>query len=366
MRILFTGGGTGGHLSPIAAVARQLKKSTQDKGVDLKLYYLGPSDFVANFLEKEDIKIRTILAGKLRRYFSFKTILDILKIPIGFLEAFWFVYIWMPDVVFSKGGYGSAPVVFTSWLYHIPVLIHESDAIPGLANRFGAKLAKRIALSFSSTKKYFPSRKTAVIGNPVRQELTQGSREEGREIFALKSDKPIILLMGGSQGAKAINEILFKLLSKLLEKYEIIHICGQKNYEKCKERVGLPLPKTYHLYPFLEEEQLKYAYILASLIVSRASAASVFEIAALGKPSILIPLPTAASNHQRENAFEYAKSGATVVLEQANLTPHLFLTEISRILDNQELSQKMGEKAKGFFNPETNQKIAEELLELGS
>ena len=153
MRILFTGGGTGGHLSPIVAVARELKKIAPKKGIDLRLFYLGPKDFVGEFLQKEDIKVKTILAGKLRRYFSFKTILDIFKIPIGLVQAIWFVYVWMPDIVFSKGGYGSAPAVFASWLFRVPILIHESDAVPGLANRLGGQMAKKIALSFSSSKR---------------------------------------------------------------------------------------------------------------------------------------------------------------------------------------------------------------------
>ncbi|OGZ34911.1 MAG: undecaprenyldiphospho-muramoylpentapeptide beta-N-acetylglucosaminyltransferase [Candidatus Portnoybacteria bacterium RIFCSPLOWO2_01_FULL_43_11] len=376
MRILFTGGGSGGHLSPITAVARQLKEIASEKNIDLRLFYLGPSDFVNEFLEKEDIKVKTILAGKLRRYFSFKTILDILKIPIGLIQAILFVYAWMPDVIFSKGGYGSVPAVFAGWLFRIPILIHESDAIPGLANRLGGRLVKKIALSFSSSKKYFPLEKTALIGNPIRLDLSYKNKEEGRKVFEISSDKPsafssekvmdkpIILIMGSSQGAEAINEMVLKTLSQLLEKYEIIHICGQKNYEKHKEKIGPTLPKEYHLYPFLREDQLRYGYTLADLIISRAGASSIFEIAAAQKPSILIPLPTAASDHQRENAFEYAKSGGAVILEQTNLTPHLFLTEISRILDNQELAQKMGEGAKSFSTPEAGQKIAEELLNL--
>lgn len=366
MRILFTGGGSGGHLSPIVAVIRQLKKIYPSA----ELFYLGPDNFGTEFLAKEGIRTKYILAGKFRRYFSFWTIWDFIKIPLGFGQALWFIYIWMPDAVFSKGGYGSVPVVSVAWLFRIPVLIHESDARPGLANRLTSKLAKRIAVSFSISEKYFSSKKTALAGNPIRLEITQGNREEGRKIFELVSDKQIILIMGGSQGAQTINEIILMVLPQLLEKYEIIHLAGSKNYEATKNASSsiiqdTELLKRYHLEPFLEEERLKHAYALADLIVSRAGAGSIFEIAALAKPSILIPLAAAASDHQKENAFEYAKFGGTIVIEQANLKPHLFLSEISRILDNPELSQKMGEGAKSFSQPAAASKIAEELIGLG-
>ena len=364
MRILFTGGGSGGHLFPIIAVARQLKKISPES----ELFYLGPDDFGIELLIKEGIKVRHILAGKFRRYFSLWTILDILKIPFGLCQALWFVYFWMPDIIFSKGGYGSAPVVLVSWLYHILILIHESDTIPGLANRLAAKLAKRIAVSFVATEKYFSLKKTALIGNPIRLEITQGSREEGRRIFGINSEKPVILIIGGSQGSQAINEIILAILPQLLEKYEIIHIKGQTLRRRpCKVvSLGSDLEKSYHLYPFLEENQLKHAYTLADLVISRAGSGSIFEIAACAKPSILIPLPNAAGDHQKENAFEYSKFGGAVVIEQSNLTPHLFLNEIKRILDNPALAQKMGEGAKNFSQLEAGQKVAEELIELVS
>jgi len=360
MRILFTGGGTGGHIFPIVAVARQLKKLAQEQQMDLELFYLGPADFDLQPLRAEDIKIETILAGKLRRYFSGWTILDVFKIPLGFLQALIYLYIWMPEAIFSKGGYGSVPVVCVGWLFRIPVLIHESDTIPGLANRLAAKLARRVAVSFEQTKKYFPEQKTALVGNPVRIEITQGSREEAKNIFKLVSDDPVILVLGGSQGAQTINEIILAVLPRLLEKTEIIHVCGPKQYQ------GLSLPlKKYHLYPFLDENQIQHAYAMADLVIARAGAGSIFEIAACGKPSILIPLPSAASDHQKENAFTYAKSGATVVIEQANLTPNLFLEKIFSLLSQPELRQKMSQSALSFAKPEAGQKIAKELMEMG-
>lgn len=393
MRILFTGGGTGGHIFPIIAVARQLKKifdvqrvSREEFRVNsrdssswqarpqndrdcLEMYFLGVNGFGKELLIKEGIKTRIILTGKLRRYFSLHTLIDILKMPMGFLQSFWHLYIWMPDVIFSKGGYGGLPVILIGWLFRIPILIHESDTIPGLVNRLTAKFAKRIAFSFDLSKKYFPDDKIALLGNPVRSEITkicssQDStiKEKAKKEFKIKSQKPIILVLGGSQGARKLNELVEQVLTRLLEKYEIIHQAGKKNKILSK---GIPQDLSYHAFPFLSEGQIAQAYVLADLVISRAGAGSIFEISACAKPSILIPLPDSASNHQRQNAFAYARAGATVVLEQDNLTPNLFLNEISKILDNPELIQKMKQSAQNFSRPEASQKIAQALIEMG-
>lgn len=380
MRILFTGGGTGGHVFPIIALARQLKQIyTQsitpigpEKETRLQMFFLGPNGFAKKPFKKEGIRTKTILAGKLRRYFSIWTIFDFLKIPVGLLQSLWYLYIWMPDVIFSKGGYGSMPVILVGWLYRIPILIHESDTIPGLANRWAAKFSQRIALAFASAKEYFPLEKTALVGNPVRSELIQiclltdeKMKEEAKGIFGLVGQKPVIFILGGSQGARKLNEFILQILPQLLEKYEIIHQCGPKNYQQIEKAIKQSPSPAYHFFPFLNENQMGAAYLLADLVISRAGAGSIFETAACAKPSILIPIPQAASDHQRKNAFAYAQAGATVVLEQANLTPNLFLSKINQILDNPELVQKMSQSAQNFYYPEAAQKIAEELIKMG-
>jgi UDP-N-acetylglucosamine--N-acetylmuramyl-(pentapeptide) pyrophosphoryl-undecaprenol N-acetylglucosamine transferase len=380
MRILFTGGGTGGHLFPIIAVARQLKQiytqSIQpigsEKETPLEMFFLGPNGSVKELFKKEEIRTKTILAGKLRRYFSFWTIVDFLKMPFGLLQSLWYLYIWMPEVIFSKGGYGSVPVILVGWLYRIPILIHESDTIPGLANRLTAKFSKRIALSFASTEEYFPPEKTALVGNPVRSEIIQTCltkdeefKNQAKKSFGLVSQKPIIFIIGGSQGAQKLNEFILQLLPRLLEKYEIIHQCGPKNYQEIEEATKQSQPQDYHFFSFLDENQMGTAYLLADLVISRAGAGSIFETAACAKPSILVPLPQSAGDHQRKNAFAYAQAGATVVLEQANLIPHLFLNKVSQILDSPELAQKMVKNAQNFYYPQAAQKIAEALIEMG-
>lgn len=335
MRILFTGGGTGGHIYPIVAVKQAL-------GQEHDFCYLGPDSFARDVFEKEGIKCKFILAGKLRRYFSLLTFIDLLKIPIGLIQSFWHIFWFMPDAIFSKGGYGSITTVFVSWLYRIPIIIHESDSIPGLANKILARFAKKIIVSFEETKKYFPPQKTILLGIPIREELLRGNKEEARKIFNLKSNKPVVLIMGGSQGAQKINEVVFNTKPRLLEKCEIIH----------------------SPFPFLKIEKLKHAYAVSDVIVSRAGATSIAEIAAVGKPSILIPLSNSASNHQTKNAQALAKIGGAIILKEENLTMNMFLDAIFGLIDNPQKARQMSEKAKSFYNPSTSHKIAEEILNL--
>lgn len=369
MRILFTGGGTGGHIFPIIAVAEQLKKIYQGE-TQLEMFFLGPLDSSKGVLEKTGIRAKIILAAKIRRYFSVLNILDLFKIPIGLCQAFWYIFVLMPDVVFSKGGYGSAPVVLVAWLYRIPILVHESDAIPGLANRLAGKLSQRVAVSFASAERYFSSSKTALVGNPIRSDIIQTclstnleDKEKARNLLRVTGQKPILFILGGSQGSQKLNELTLSVLPRLLEKYEVIHQCGEENIKQIKHFFNNSLHKNYHLFAFLDEELYGAALLLSDLIISR-SGSTIFEIAACGKPSILVPLPGSASEHQRKNAFTYARAGAGVVLEQANLTPHLFLNEIAKILNNTQTVQQMSQNAGNFARPEAARKIAEELIEM--
>lgn len=381
MRILFTGGGTGGHIYPIVAIKRALarfdsacpaaRRARRGKHKEIRFLYVGPDGFSKGVFKKEGVKCKFILAGKLRRYFSLANFVDLLKIPIGLIQSLWHVFWFMPDVIFSKGGYGSISIVFTGWLYRIPVIIHESDSVPGLANKILTPFAKKIIISFEEAKKYFPPEKTILLGNPVREELTQGSKETGRSLFGLSSGKPIVLIMGGSQGAQRINEIVLNTLPRLLEKCEIIHLCGTRNLKHVETSSGKILEKfdsvkkgLYHLYPFLEEEKFKHAYTVSDVIVSRAGAASIFAIAATSKPSVLIPLSTAASDHQIKNAWALAKIGGAITLREKNLKMNMFLDAIFGLIDDPKRAKEMGEKARSFYKPETNQKIAEEILKL--
>ena len=226
MKILFTGGGTGGHIFPIIAITREIRKIYQGK--DVKFFYIGPKDeFALILLSQEGIKVKIILAGKIRRYWDlksfFQNLIDLfIKIPLGILQAFFYIFFWSPDLILSKGGFGSIPGVIAGKLLGTPIFLHESDVIPGLANRFLSKLSEVVFVSFPETK-YFKASKMILIGSPIRREILETSKKEAQEFFKLSSDKPVILILGGSQGAQRINDKILEILPQLLENFEIIH-----------------------------------------------------------------------------------------------------------------------------------------------
>lgn len=365
MEIVFTGGGTGGHIFPIIAVIREIKRNYPRQ--DMKLFYLGPKDdYSLDLLDQENVAIKKILAGKLRRYFSFKNLIDIFKIPIGILQAFFYLFFIAPDIVISKGGYGSFPVVISARILHIPVFLHESDIIPGLATKKTSKWAAEIFTSFPKTE-FFPKEKIINLGNPVRREILQGSKERAKEIFRLQDNKPLLLILGGSQGAQRINDIILQILPEMLRSFEVIHQTGQKNFSEIKAETNAILlqssKKYYHPFPFLDEEHYKHALFACSLVISRAGSGTIFEIAANGKPSILIPLPRSAQNHQIKNAYAYSKSGSCEVIEQENLEPHFFLEKLKYLFSRPQDLEEMSINSKRFSRPKAAKIMASYLLE---
>ena len=233
MKILLTGGGTGGHILPLIATAREVRRVQGTSNISFA--YLGPKDaFNRILLSQEGIEVQTILAGKLRRYLSvtsvLRNIIDVLfMFPIGLLQSFGKVFTFSPDLMVSKGGYGALAPAITAWVMQVPIFLHESDASPGLANRIAGHFATRIFVSFAKTES-FPKEKMTVIGNPIRKEILSGSKQEAKRIFKLQGGKPIILVQGGSQGAQKINDVLLNILNKALGEFEIIHQTGEKNF----------------------------------------------------------------------------------------------------------------------------------------
>ena len=373
--IVLTGGGTGGHLFPLVAVSRKIKEITLKENLEQpEIYYLGPGLFLESSLEREEMNFHytILITGKWRRYFSFKNFIDIFKIIIGLIQALWKVWIIMPDVIFSKGGYGSVATVVAGWLYRIPIIIHDSDSVPGLANRLLAPLATLIAVSFNEAANYLPKDKTYFTGEAIREAffaLPEPQRE--RAMLHLATNKPVMLVMGGSQGAQKINDIILDILPNLLETAEIIHQTGDENYNSVfnESRVvlqGLPgeLLASYHPVSFLVEPEYVAAMHSADLVISRPGAGSIFEIAASSKASILIPIPDSPSDHNRRNAYNFADSGRAEIIEEANLTPKLLLSVISSILNNPEKKKSMEEKARQFATPDAANLIAQALLNL--
>ena len=366
MKIVFTGGGTGGHVYPLVAITREIRRIYPKK--NLEFYYIGPKDeFASILLSQEDFILKTIISGKVRRYFSAQNLIDILfKIPVGFLQSFFLLLLINPDLVFSKGGSGSIGVTCAARILRIPVFLHESDVVPGFSNQVTSRWAKKIFVSFSKTE-YFELKKTIFTGNPIRNEILNGDKLKAAEIFNLTLSKPIILIIGGSQGAEPINDFVLRVINDLLKDYEIIHVTGRENIKETQAEaqvvIDKDLDKYYHPIGYLDEDKIKHVYCAADMIISRSGSGSIFEIAATGKPSILIPLPTSAGNHQSKNAYVYAQSGAAEVVEQENLTPNFFMDKIKLLFVYPKKIKEMSQAAKSFAKPMAARAIAREILE---
>lgn len=366
IRILLTGGGTGGHIYPLIAVAKKLPP-------DADVHYFGDPGYFAVYLEQAGIKIHKIAASKLRRYFSLLNFLDFFKFIWGFKQALWKVFWFMPDVAFSKGGPGALPVILVCRFYRIPIVIHESDAVPSLTTKISAKFAKKIELAFAQAREYFAAIKTKaeinVVGQPVREELLPtGDSAEAKKSLGLDPAKPAVLIIGGSQGAERINDFTLDNLNALLSKFQMIHAVGpgnqdeyKKEYDFLAKEMSPELTKGYVLAAYFDQN-LKTVYDAADLIVSRAGAGAIFEIAAKGKPSILIPLPESANGHQEANAYAYSETGAAILLEEENLLETIFINEVIKILSDPALAAKMSEAAKKFYKADAADKIASDII----
>lgn len=374
MKIVFTGGGTGGHFYPLIAVAEAIHEIVEDeKIIDPTLYYIGPHVLDERALAEQDIVFKQSPAGKWRRYFSANNFLDILKTIIGIIKATLQLHSIYPDVVFSKGGYASFPTTYAARLLTIPVVVHESDAVAGRANTITSKWARAVAISYPGTETQFPKvakKDIALIGNPIRSTLWKPAKEGSHEFLELKKDIPTLLVLGGSQGAEAINEALLNALPELLNKYQVIHQTGSANYEATTSLANVILDKhphreRYRPYGFLNALALRMSAGVSSLVISRAGSGTIFEIAAWGIPSIIIPIPEKISHDQTKNAFAYARSGAATVVVQENLSPHILVSEVSRIMNTPNTHTSMSESAKTFARPDAAKKIARMLLNIG-
>lgn len=370
-RILLLGGGSGGHVFPLIAVANALKEKFQQTGTALELMVLGEGKFIKNASQENGISFKSIITGKLRRYFSFLTILDIFKIPVGFFQALWHIFWFMPDVIFAKGGYASFPGALVSKLYFIPLFVHESDSVPGLTTRILGKIAKTVFISFTSSEKYFKSGKTVLTGNPIRKELLAGDRSAAMTKFNLNPSLKTILILGGSQGAQKINRMTLDLLVLLVKDFQIIHQCGESQFQSTKmesEKIikegegeyADAINANYKLFPFFDASDMALAYAAADVIISRAGANNISEISMLGKPVILIPLFHGSRGEQLFNAQELSKFGG-VYIEEQNLTPHIIINQIQSLLEPENYNS-ISEKLKTFAMPDAAEKIASILL----
>ncbi len=369
MKILFTGGGTGGHFYPIIAVAESIHDIVRErKLLEPMLYFASPDPYDKEMLLANNITFVPTAAGKIRGYASALNVIDWFKTGWGIVRSVFRIFFIYPDVVFGKGGYASFPMLLAAKYFRIPVVIHESDSIPGKVNLWAGKFAQKIAVSYPEAAEFFPKERVAWTGNPIRKSALLPSREGAHEFLQMTHDLPVILIVGGSQGSQAINEAVLAALPKLVEKYQIVHQTGELNFKEVLGRskvalVNSPHPERYKCFGYLNDLATRMSAGAAALVISRAGS-TIFEIANWGTPSIIIPIPEPISHDQVKNAFAYARSGACVVIEQNNLTPGLLVSEVDRILENPDTVRTMSQKARSFSRVDAAQAIATALLDI--
>lgn len=322
--IILTGGGTAGHITPNIALIPKLR------GAGFDIHYIGlRGGMEEGLIARQKVPFHGIKGGKLRRYFDVKNLTDVFKIGAGFFESVSIIRKVKPDVVFSKGGFVSTPVVWAAHVCHVPVVAHESDGTVGLANRLSMPFAQKICYTFPETGAQLPDGKGVFTGLPIRGTLLHGDAARGRKICGFNGSKPVIVATGGSQGAQFINNMLRGCLDALLPQFDICHICGNGNLnEEFEGKAG------YRQFDYVTDD-LPDFFAMADIVVSRAGATSIFELLALKKPNLLIPYSLAASRgDQIINAKSFQKQGFSEVLDESAATPEKFMSLIKSIYQN--------------------------------
>ncbi|NCP16952.1 undecaprenyldiphospho-muramoylpentapeptide beta-N-acetylglucosaminyltransferase [Candidatus Kuenenbacteria bacterium CG_4_9_14_3_um_filter_39_14] len=353
MKLLFAGGGTLGSVTSLLAVVEELK----DKNPDVDFYWLGtkagPEESV---IREYNIEFKAVASGKLRRYFSLLNFMDVFKIALGFFQSFILILKCRPDVIVSAGGYVAVPVVWAGWLLGIPSLIHQQDVRAGLANKLCAGAAKIITVCFPESVKNFKQSKVQITGNPVRQEIRnpKSKIQDLIDKYKLNEQLPRVLVMGGGRGARSINKLVEDSIKELVKFCQIVHVTGIMNYESKITNYG-----NYYKYDFLVDstEVLQ----LADLIVSRAGMGALTEIAYLGKPAIIMPIP---NSHQVDNALYFYERGAVEILDQKELAGEEFVKRVRDLLGDKKKMKGLGDKAQRVIKWGAEEKIAGLILSL--
>ena len=334
---VLTGGGTAGHVTPNIALIARLKEE------GYKISYIGSyTGIEKTLIEEQGIPYYGISSGKLRRYFDLKNFTDPFRVLKGFGEARKLLKKLQPDIVFSKGGFVSVPVVVAAGRLKIPTIIHESDMTPGLANKLCIPSAVKVCCNFPETKSHLPEGKAVVTGTPIRQELLSGDPQKGRDFTGFTSDKPVILIIGGSLGAQAVNTAVRNILPQLLPEFQVVHLCGKG--KKDESLTGLT---GYVQYEYIEKE-LADLFAMADIVISRAGANAICELQALKKPNLLIPLSANASRgDQILNARSFEKQGFSMVLEEEEITDQVLLDAVKKLFENRDTYRRAMENAPG-------------------
>jgi UDP-N-acetylglucosamine--N-acetylmuramyl-(pentapeptide) pyrophosphoryl-undecaprenol N-acetylglucosamine transferase len=364
MKIVITGAG-GGHFYPLIAVVERMRKEAfVQKIVQPDVYFFSDKPYDEKALFTAQVKFIQVPAGKLRVYPSFQTVLDAFKTLYGMLVAFIKLYMLYPDVVFAKGGYASFPTLFAARLLSIPVIVHESDTVPGRTTKWAGTFALRVALSYPEAAPFYPKDRTALTGQPIRDTLLPP--DDFERIYGGK-ERPVILIIGGSQGSRNINEAMLRILPDLLSTYDIVHQTGDANLEEVRQVADSilrdhPYKDHYFINGFID---VGIFYPKTDLVITRAGS-MMFEMALWQIPMLVIPIPETISRDQRSNAYAMAGRGIAEVLEENNLSPNIILGEIGRILNDKENYARMSAAGKQFENSRTAATtIAREIIRIG-
>lgn len=320
-KIVLTGGGTAGHVTPNIALLPHLQNA------GFEVFYMGSYDGIEKRLIADfEIPYYGISTGKFRRYLDPKNFTDPFRVIKGYREAKKYLKEIKPDVVFSKGGFVSVPVVRAAASLKIPCIIHESDMTPGLANKLCIPAAKKVCCNFPETVQMLPEEKAVLTGSPIREELSAGNKISGLDMCGFSANKPVVMVIGGSQGASSVNKVVREALPKLLEDFQVVHLCG-------KEKMDNLLLNTpgYKQFEYLKAE-LKDIFAMADVVISRAGANAICELLALNKPNILIPLPSATSRgDQLLNARSFETQGFSIVIDEENLDEQLLVEKVQEL-----------------------------------
>ncbi|MBE3558963.1 MAG: undecaprenyldiphospho-muramoylpentapeptide beta-N-acetylglucosaminyltransferase, partial [Ktedonobacteraceae bacterium] len=370
MRVVISGGGTGGHIYPALAVAAQLRDLY---GADI--LYLGSDDGLeTRLIPAAGLRFAAIKAGKLQRFVSWKTVQGVARVPVGVVQAIGIVRRFRADVAFTSGGYVAVPAGLAARLNGVPLLMHQQDVPPNLANRLLAPLATRISVSFADSLRYFPASKTVCLGNPVRQamlDVRQVTPQQARVQLDLDADLPLLLVTGGSQGARHLNQVVCRALPELLSFCQVLHISGNRLFDETRElaatattKLDKGLMQRYRLVPYMTDE-MPLALQAAQLVVCRAGAATLSELALLGRPALLVPLPPAiGSSPQEANAETFRRAGAAEVIADTAFSPESLIERVSSVLAQPARYQAMVEAGQTFAKPEATQHIVEMIVRI--
>ena len=370
MRVLVSGGGSGGHIYPALAIATELREKYQ-----AEIVFLGSDDGLETMVvPAAGFRLATVKAGKLRRYISWQTITGVLRVPVGVIQAIGIIRKFHPQVVFTSGGYVSVPAGLAARLNGVPLLMHNQDVPPLLSNKLVAPLATRISVVFADSLAYFPAHKTVQLGNPIRQAMLDVRHirpQEARKRLGFEEQQPLLLVTGGSQGARHLNQIVCEALPNLLTYCQVLQISGKELYSETQKlsndtltHLEEPLRRRYRLVAYLNEE-MPLALQAADLVLCRSGASTLCELAVMGKPSILVPLPPAiGSSPQEANAEMFERKAAAEVIKDHDLKPRELVERVKYILSSSTRLEAMAEASSSFAKPQATQEIIAELVKI--